>query len=188
MLQRILLLSVCGICIDAMALSVTELSDKDFSTKLCATRIDSFNLFGSFIKVERCENPGNGTAVGTPRLSETHHWCVQDYLEMTTSQPSNVLWIPSGCSLWFKERDDLPMKNVDVVDKTGMKRLIEVNGLPQNTSRGVLKTMECSLTGVSLNSGSHDLHGTDYWCRQQTIILPFAGEDPLNSGCSCYVQ
>ena len=79
----------------------------------------------------------------------------------------------------------MPMENIDVINKTGMKKLSEETVRPLQVHGGILvETKECTTLGK--NSGSHNLHGTDYVCRQQTLSFP--GEDPVNSGCSCYVQ
>ena len=179
MLPQILLLTFFSIFIDAMVLS-----GRDFSTRLCATQEVSVTLLHSIVKTVKCANPDFGTA--THSLSGTPHWCLQDYMEV--SQGSNTIHIPSGCSLWVKEVDDMLMEDIDVVDRTGMKKLSEVRLRQQHMSGGILGTKECVTSVQGLNSGSHDLRGTDYWCRQETISLPFAGDDPFPSGCNCYVR
>lgn len=179
MLQQILLLTFCSILIEAMVLT-----GRDFSTRLCDTREVAVSLFGSIVKTVKCTNPEFGAA--THSLSGTPHWCLQDYIEV--SQGSNTFHIPSGCSLWVKEVDDMPMENVDVIDRTGMKKLSEVRLRRRHVPGVVLRTKECGTSGEGLNAGSHDLRATDYWCRQQTISLPFAGDDPFPSGCTCYVR
>ena len=153
-----------------------------FSRRLCATRIVSFAVFGSMVTTEMCRHPGNGTA--THSLSGTPHWCLQDYMEVTWD--SNTTLIPSGCSMWVMETDDVPMKNIDVINKTGIKRLSEVRIWKQDVPGGIFEMKECVTRGI--NSGSHDLRGTDYQCRQQKISLRFAGIGQVPSGCDCYVR
>ena len=179
MLQQILLLTFPIISTKAMVISGLE-----FSTKLCATRTVSINIFGSIVKAEKCSNPEFGAA--THSLSGTPHWCVQDYMEVTHND--NTFMIPSGCSLWVKEVEDLPMEDIDVIDKTGMKKLSEVRSRHEHIPHGHLVTKECLPRGQGLNSGRHGLRATDYWCRQETISLPFAGDNSFPSGCSCYVR
>ena len=179
MLQPILLLTFCSIYIEAMVLSGSE-----FSTRLCDTREVSVSLFGSIVQTVKCTNPGLGAS--THSLSGTPHWCLQDYMEV--SQGSDTFHIPSGCSLWVKEVDDMPMEDVDVIDRTGMKKLSEVRLRRRHVPGVVLRTKECGTSGEGLNAGSHDLRATDYWCRQQTISLLFAGDDPFPSGCTCFVR
>ena len=180
MLRQILLLNICSICIEGMVLSGAE-----FSTKLCATREISVSLFGSTVKTVECREPGFGAA--THSLSGSPHWCLQDYMEVT-KDPDNTFLIPSGCSLWVKEADNIPLGEVDDVDRTGMKKLSQVRLRYQHVPGWSIGTKECGTRGEGLNSGSHNLRATDYWCRQQTISLPFAGDDPFPSGCSCYVR
>ena len=153
-----------------------------FSRRLCATRMVSFIAFGSMVATEMCRNPGNGTA--THSLSGTPHWCLQEYMEVTWD--SNTTLIPSGCSLWVKETDNVPMENIDVIDKTGIKRLSGVRIWKQDVPGGILEMKVCITRSV--NSGSHHLRGTDYQCRQQTTFLPFAGIGQVPSGCECYVR
>ena len=180
MLRQTLLLTFCSICIKAMVLS-----GRLFSTRLCATREVSVSLFGSIVKTVECRNPEFGTA--TNSLSGTPHWCLQDYLEVTQDS-DNIVLIPSGCSLWVQEADNMPIEEIDDIDRTGMKRLSEVRLGYQHVPGWIIGTNECGRRGEGLNSGSHNLRATDYWCRQQTISLPFAGDDPFPSGCSCYVR
>ena len=180
MLQKVLLLTTKAFLITT-APSLTP--GREFSFKLCATTTASINIFG-LVKAERCTNLGFGAA--THSLSGTPHWCLQDYMEVTHNDTTYN--VPSGCSLWVKEADDTPMEDIDVVDKTGMKKLSEVSSQIQPIPNGNLVTKVCRPREEGLNSGSHSLRGLDYWCRQEMILLPFAGESPFHSGCSCYVQ
>ena len=130
MLQQIILLTFCSICIQAMVLSGGE-----FSTRLCPTREVSVSLFGSIVRTLKCTNPQFGAAAHS--LSGTPHWCLQDYMEV--NQDSNMFLIPSGCSLWVKEVDDMPMEEIDVFDRTGMKKLSEVSLQEQHVAGGILR-------------------------------------------------
>ena len=103
---------------------------------------------------------------------------------MKVSRNSNTVLIPIGCSLWVKETDDTPMENIDTIRKTGMKRLGNVRIRQQHVLGGIVETEECDIEG--LNSGSHNLRGTDYWCR--TVFLHFGAGNSFPSGCSCYVR
>ena len=185
MLKQIILLTFCScIFIEAMDVCGGSL----FPKKLCPTRQDPIFLFGSLLRAELCRKPGKGTA--TDSLSGSPHWCLQDYTKVT--QGSNTVFLPSGCSLWVKETDNLPMENIDVVAKAGLKRLGEVVIRHQHVQGLLLETKVCRLS-LSLNSGSHDLRGTNFCCRQQTISLYFDGGEycsieELPSGCSCYVH
>ena len=153
-----------------------------FSRRLCATRMVSFAVFGSMVTTEMCRSSGNGTA--THSLSGTPHWCLQEYMEAT--QDSVTRLIPSGCSMWVKETDNVTMENIDVINKTGIKRLSEVRIWKQDVPGGILEMKECVTRGINL--GNHDLRSTDYQCRQQTIFLRFAGMGQVPSGCDCYVR
>ena len=130
MLQQILLLIFGSVCIQGMVLS-----DGDFSIRLCPTQEVSFSLFGSIVKTVKCTNPEFGAAENS--LSGTPHWCLQDYMEV--NQDSNMFLIPSGCSLWVKEVDDMPMGDIDVFDRTGMKKLSEVSLQEQHVAGGILR-------------------------------------------------
>ena len=83
---------------------------------------------------------------------------------MKFSWYSNTVFIPSGCSLWVKEMDDTPMDNIDIIRKTGIKRLGKVTIRQQHVLGGIIDTEECDTAVEGGNLGSHDLHGTDYWC------------------------
>ena len=174
------LLILCCLCIEKIVLS-----GSDFSTRLCSTQIVSIELFGSRVRSERCRNPGNGSA--TINLSGTPHWCLQDYIEVTLNS-NNASFVPSGCSLWVKETDNTTMDYIDVINKTGLKKLCEERIRPQHLAGGlIVETKECTRSGEGLNSGSHNLRGNDYWCRQHA--LHFARNHPLlPSGCRCFVR
>ena len=179
MLHKTHLFILCCLCIEKIFSSGT-----DFSTRLCATQAVPINLFGSLFRSERCRNPGNGSA--TQSLSGTPHWCLQDYIEVTSD--SNTSFIPSGCSLWVKETEEITTEYIDVANKTGLKKLCEERIRPQHFVGGlIVETKECTRTGEGLNSGRHNLRGNDYWCRQHSLHFP-RNHPLLSSGCSCYVR
>lgn len=80
--------------------------------------------------------------------------------------------------------DDKTMEFIDVVNKTGMKKLCQERIKRQHVLGVMIETKEC--VNVGLNSGNHDLLGNDYWCRQQKMYLVRDG--PVSSGCNCYVR
>ena len=151
----------------------------EFRKRLCATKVGTFNHFGPSIKTGTCRS-----TTATESLSGTPHWCFQDYLKVI--KDSRTFLIPSGCSVWVKETDEMPMAEIDTIDKTGLKRLSPERLVNRNITGGIVETKECE--GEGLNSGSNDLRGTDHWCRQQKIDLNFGGVDSVSSGCSCYVR
>ena len=177
MLQK----SYCSISI---AFASRRRSCLEFSIRLCPTREVSVSLFGSIVKTMKCRNPEFGGAAHS--LSGTPHWCLQDYMEV--NQDSNKVLIPSGCSLWMKEVDDMPTEDIDVINRIAMKKLSEVSLQQQYVHRWILRTKECGTSVEGLNSDNHNLCATDYWCRQEIISLPFAGDNPFPSGCRCYVR
>ena len=144
----------------------------EFTIRLCATDVGIIYPFGSPIKTETCRNVGYGTA--TDGLSGTPHWCLQDNVNVT--KDSRTVLIPSGCSLWVKKMNNMPNEKIDRFDKTGLMKLSQVRRQQIKIPRGIVETEECVTHGEGLNSGSHDLLGTDYWCRQQMISLHL-GED-----------
>ena len=157
-----------------------------FTQRLCATNEGTFNLFGHSIKTETCTSKGYNTS--TDRLYDTPHWCCQDNINVTKGSTTN--WIPSGCSLYVKdEDDDTLMDEIDCVDKIGLVKLGQVSSTQQiNFTEGIVESKGCDSGVEGLNSGSHDLQGKDYWCRNQTISLPFVRDDHVPSGCSCYIR
>ena len=168
MLQEILLLAF--ILLEEGGEGMVLPDEREFTKRMCATDERPFYLPGcSIITVMTCKNAGYGTA--TDSLSGTQHWCLQDYLKITKDSSPPVL-IPSGCSLWVKETEEMPMT------KLGQERI--------NVTGGIVETKECQEEG--LNSGGNNLRGTEHWCRQQMINLNFVGVDPVPSGCSCYVR
>ena len=78
----------------------------------------------------------------------------------------------------------MPMGLIDVVNRTGMKKLCRETIKRQHVLGSMIETKECVIGG--LNSGFHDLRGNDYWCRQQKTSL--VGDGPVSSGCNCYVR
>ena len=167
----------------------------EFSTKLCATRTANHLFFGSIVKTETCiyptatdpeNHPGFGAASDSLSGDPIPHWCLQDYMNVTHN--NNSVSIPSGCSFWVKEVDDMLIENVDVYNKTGIRKLSEVTGRNHTLPNGNLVTQECIPRRTGRNPESNTLKRTDHWCRQETILLPFAGDDPFPSGCSCYVR
>ena len=192
MLDKTNLFIFCCFCIEKIFLSGT-----DFSTRLCATQAVSIDLFGSLVRSEsesesgylfrseRCRNPGNRSDIHS--LSGTPHWCLQDYIKVTLD--SNTSFIPSGCSLWVKETEEITTEYIDVANKTGLKKLCEERIRPQHFVGGlIVETKECTGTGEGLNSGRHNLRGNDYWCRQHSLHFPRNHPLLLPSGCSCYVR
>ena len=147
----------------------------NFTQRLCATNEGTFNRFGPSIKTETCTRSGYNTA--TDSLLGTPHWCCQDYMNVTKG--STTRSIPSGCSLYVKDNDDdTPMDEILCVDKIGLVKLGQVSSTQQiNFNEGIVESKGCDTEG--LNSGSPDLHGTDYWCRNQTISLPRVGGGPF---------
>ena len=157
----------------------------DYNQRLCATSVGTQNIFGFDVRTEMCTHYGNGTA--THNLSETPHWCLHDYLEVTKG--STTVKIPSGCSLWVKDPNHTG--EVFVGDRTGLIKLSRESRRQINESGGVsIEGKTCHpFLGAGLNpGGSHNLGGTEHWCRQETISLPFARVEPVPSGCSCYVE
>ena len=105
---------------------------------------------------------------------------------MKVSWYSNTVFITSGCSLWVKEMDDRPMENIDTIRKTGIQRLGKVRIRQRHVLGGIVETEECDTSVEGANLGSHDLRGTDYWCR--TVFLHFGDGNSFPSSCSCYVR
>ena len=165
MLQKILLLVFILLVEEGEGMVLPD--ESEFTKRLCATVQRPINLIGCSITTVTCRNAGYGTA--NDSLPDTQHWCLQDYLKITMDSSPPVL-IPSGCSLWVKETEDMPMTNL------GQERI--------NVTGGIVETKECQEEG--LNSGGNNLHGTEHWCRQQTISLN--GVEPVPSGCTCYVR
>ena len=174
-----------------------ELMEMEFTRRVCNTRVSSWrirSLNGSIVRVEECQNPGLNTAVhrGLWEVGDMH-WCLQEYMEIPFG--NNTFRIPSGCSLWIEDSDGMPMDILGdkSVDKAGT-RMCKVRrkllrwpaGVEGINAGRILELIECEEEG--LNTGTHSLGGHDHWCRQQTISLPFAGDYPLPSGCSCYVR
>ena len=85
----------------------------EFPKRMCATNEHTIILNGTSIKTVKCSKPGLRNT--TESLSGTLHWCLQDYLNITSSLNSRSRLIPSGCSMWVMETDDVPMKNIDVI-------------------------------------------------------------------------
>ena len=154
----------------------------NFTQRLCATDEGTFNLFGHFIQTETCTRSGYNTA--TDSLYGTPHWCCQDNINVTNGSTTN--WIPSGCSIYVKdEDDDTPMDEILCVDKIGLVKLGQVSSPQQiNITVGIVESKGCDTEG--LNSGSNEIF--NYWCRNQTISLPFVRDDHVPSGCSCYIR
>ena len=196
MLQQILLLAIPIISTKAMYIRNSNTPGHEFSTKLCPTRTANYEYFGSIVKTEKCiyptatdpeNHPGFGAATDSLSGDRIPHWCLQDYINVTHNY--NYISIPSGCSLWVKEVDDMPIENINVDNKTGIRKLREVRIQLQPIPNGNLVTsQECMPMRTPLNSESNTLKRTDHWCRQEKILLPFAGDDPFPSGCSCYVR
>ena len=63
----------------------------------------------------------------------------------------------------MKKTNDTLKAEIDTINKTGLKRLS-----PERT--GQMNILGGSVE-EGLNSGTHDLRGTEYLCRQQTINL-----------------
>ena len=184
MFHQIPVLTFCSIlCIYCIWTKAAVLPGAEYSTPLCPVQEIYVNSFGSVVRTVKCRDPGFGKA--THSLSGTPHWCLQDYLEVSPGN-SNTVFFPSGCSLWVKNVEDTPMEEIDVFHKTGLKKLGRVRTRHQHVLWGILGTRECFPMVEGLNSGSDNLRATDYWCRQQTISLPFTGDVP--SGCNCYVR
>ena len=183
MLQQFLLLTFPTISTKAMSIPGHE-----FSIKLCATRTIPVRISRSIgiVNTETCKHLGFGAANDSLSGDRIPHWCLQDYIKVTHNNKN--ISIPSGCSLWVKEEDDMPMQDIDVVYKTGIRKLSEVRIQTQPIPNGTLVTQECIPRRTGRNSESNTLKRTDHWCRQEKILLPFAGDDPFPSGCSCYVQ
>ena len=180
MLKEILLLVFC--LLEEVGEGMVLPQGREFTRRLCAIDVDTIHLFGSSIKTGTCDSTGFGTA--TDSLSGTQHWCLQDYLNIT--KDSRSILIPSGCSLWVKETENMPLAEIDVSDKTCLTKFSQERTGQINVTGGIVETKKCQEEG--LNSGSNNLHGIDHWCRQQTINLNFVGVDPVPSGCSCYVR
>ena len=195
MLQQILLLAIPIISTKAMYIRNSNTPGHEFSTKLCATRTANYEYFGSIVKTERCmyptatdpeNHPGFGAATDSLSGDPIHHWCLQDFIKVTHN--NTTYKIPSGCSFWVKEVDDMPIENIDVYNNEGIRKLSEVTSQNHTIPNGNLVTQECMPMRTPLNSESNTLKRTDHWCRQEKILLPFAGDDPFPSGCSCYVR
>ena len=167
---------------------------KEFSERVCTTRVISrrprfrgsmAQWSGSMINGVECQNPRyvDGSPWGTSDML----WCWQEYMDI--SYENTTVRIPTGCSLYIEESDGMPMENI-IGDTNWDKARTEMC----KVSRSILilpsgdraDIAECEVEG--LNSGTHHLWGHDSVCLQQTIFLPFAGDYPLPSGCSCYVR
>ena len=176
MLQQFLLLTIPTISTKAMSIPGHE-----FSTKLCATRTIPVRISRyidisiGIVNTEKCEHPGFGAATDSLSGDRILHWCLQDFMNVTHN--NKLYMIPSGCSLWVKEIDDMPMR-----------KLSEVRSQNQTIPNGNLVTQECNPRGTGRNPESTTLKRKDHWCRQEKILIPFAGDDPFPSGCSCYVR
>ena len=88
-----------------------------FPKKLCATTTHRYHLFGSNVTAELCRN-GSETHI---LVNGAPHWCLQDFMNVT--QDSNTILLPSRCAVWIKEVENLPIEDIDVIDKAGLKRL-----------------------------------------------------------------
>ena len=177
MLQKILLLAFILLYEEGEGKVLPD--ESEFTKRLCATVQRPINLIGSSITTVTCRNAGYGTA--NDSLPDTQHWCLQDHLKIT--KDSRTFFVPSGCSLWVKETEDMPVAEIDVSDKTGLTKLGQER---KNVTGGIVETKECQEEG--LNSSGNNLRGTEHWCRQQMINLNFVGDDPVPSGCTCYVR
>ena len=167
----------------------------EFSKRVCTTKVNSrmFRIRGSMVRTEESQNPGYVHELPWP--GQLASWgtsdmlrCLQEYMDIPYEN-NTMVRIPSGCSLYIEESDGMPMENI-IGDTNWDKARTEMC----KVSRSILilpsgdraDIAECEVEG--LNSGTHHLWGHDSVCLQQTIFLPFAGDYPLPSGCSCYVR